>query len=168
MLIQTQIQVNPKDYEFVKKVYKDLRYKSLSEYMREAINAKVKQDRKRLREQKRIAAMEMIGKAPYENLFESIEGEDFESNVLEQLTRMFGPKASHPSNIYVVDWKKEAFTSTKRDAQPLREHPSYGFDAKHFDAKLIFSGTESAVDEGGYLDGAVHAAVDALKHLSSI
>ena len=30
MLIQTKIQVDPKDYEFVKKVYKDLRYKSLS------------------------------------------------------------------------------------------------------------------------------------------
>ena len=79
MLIQTKIQIDPKDYEFVKKVYKDLHYKSLSEYMREAINAKVNQDRKRLREQKRIAAMEMIGKAPYKNLFESIEGEDFEN-----------------------------------------------------------------------------------------
>ena len=79
MLIQTRIQIDPKDYEFVKKVYKDLRYKSLSEYMREAINAKVKQDRKRLREQKRIAAMQMIGEAPYENLFDSIEGEDFEN-----------------------------------------------------------------------------------------
>jgi len=79
MLIQTKIQVNPKDYEFIKKVYKNLRYKSLSEYMREAINIKVNQDRKRLREQKRITAMEMIGKAPYKNLFESIEGEDFES-----------------------------------------------------------------------------------------
>jgi hypothetical protein len=78
MLIQTKIQINPKDYKFVKKVYKDLRYKSLSEYMREAINAKVKQDRKRLREQKRIAAMQMIGKTPYKNLFDSIEGEDFE------------------------------------------------------------------------------------------
>jgi hypothetical protein len=79
MLIQTKIQLNPKDYEFVKKFYKDLRYKSLSEYMREAINAKVNQDRKRLREQKRIAAMEMIGKTQYKDLFESIEGEDFES-----------------------------------------------------------------------------------------
>ena len=79
MLIQTKIQLDPKDYEFVKKVYKDLRYKSLSEYVREAINTKVKQDRRRLREQKRIAAMEMIGKAPHENLFESIDGEDFES-----------------------------------------------------------------------------------------
>jgi len=79
MLIQTKIQIDPKDYEFVKKVYRELRYKSLSEYMREAINTKVKQDRKRFREHKRIVAMEMIGKAPYENLFEPIEGEDFES-----------------------------------------------------------------------------------------
>jgi len=79
MLIQTKIQINPKDYEFVKKVYKDLRYKSLSEYMRKAINAKVKQDRKKLREQKRIVAMQMIGKAQHENLFDSIEGEDFEN-----------------------------------------------------------------------------------------
>ena len=79
MLVQTKVQINPKDYEFVKKVYKDLRYKSLSEYMRKAINAKVKQDRKKLREQKRMAAMQMIGKVQYENLFDSIEGEDFEN-----------------------------------------------------------------------------------------
>lgn len=91
------------------------------------------------------------------------EGEDLESNILEQLTRMYGPKASQPSNIYIVDWKKEVFTSTKQDAQPLREHPTYGFDAKHFDTKLIFSGTESTAYEGGYLEGAVHAALDVLK-----
>ena len=78
MLIQTKVQINPKDYEFIKQVYKDLRFRSLSEYMREAINAKVEQDRKRLRELKRMKAMEMIGKAAYDNLFESIEGEEFE------------------------------------------------------------------------------------------
>ncbi len=78
MLIQTKVQINPKDYEFIKKVYKDLRFKSLSEYMREAINTKVEQDRKRLRELKRMKAIEMIGKAAYDNLFESIEGEEFE------------------------------------------------------------------------------------------
>ena len=78
MLIQTKIQINPKDYEFIKKFYKDLRFRSLSEYMREAINAKVEQDRKRLRELKRMKAIEMIGKAAYDNLFESIEGEEFE------------------------------------------------------------------------------------------
>jgi Arc/MetJ-type ribon-helix-helix transcriptional regulator len=78
MLIQTKVQIHPKDYEFIKKVYKDLRFRSLSEYMREAINAKVEQDRKRLRELKRMKAIEMIGKAAYDNLFESIEGEEFE------------------------------------------------------------------------------------------
>ena len=78
MLIQTKVQINPKDYEFIKKVYKDLHFRSLSEYMREAINAKVEQDRKRLRELKRMKAIEMIGKAAYDNLFESIEGDEFE------------------------------------------------------------------------------------------
>ncbi len=78
MLIPTKIQIDKKKYEFIKLVYKELHYKSLSEYMREAINTKVAEDRKRLRELKRVAAMEMIGRAPYDNVFESIEGEDFE------------------------------------------------------------------------------------------
>ena len=78
MLIQTKIQIDPKDYEFIKKTYKNLQYKSLSEYMRKAVNAKVQEDRKKLRELKRMAAMDMIGKAPYRNIFESIEGENFE------------------------------------------------------------------------------------------
>jgi len=79
MLIPTKIQIDKKDYEFIKQAYKDLHYKSLSEYIRKAVNTKVEEDRKRLRELKRLAAMEMIGKAPYGNLFESIEGEDFEN-----------------------------------------------------------------------------------------
>lgn len=79
MLIQTKVQIDPKDYEFIKKAYKDLSYRSLSEYMREAVNAKVRKDRKRLRELKRMAAMEVVGRAQYENLFKSIEGEDFEN-----------------------------------------------------------------------------------------
>jgi Arc/MetJ-type ribon-helix-helix transcriptional regulator len=79
MLIQTKIQIDKKQYEFIKQAYKQLRYKSLSEYMRKAVHTKVEEDRKRLRELKRKAAMEMIGRASYNNVFESIEGEDFES-----------------------------------------------------------------------------------------
>ena len=73
MLIPTKIQIDKKNYEFIKQVYKELHYKSLSEYMREAVNTKVEKDRKRLREQKRIVAIEMIGRAPHDNLFESID-----------------------------------------------------------------------------------------------
>ncbi len=79
MLIQSKVQINQKDYDFIKKVYKDFHYRSLSEYMREAIVQKVKEDQKVLREMKRKAAMKMIAKAGYENLFESIEGDDFET-----------------------------------------------------------------------------------------
>lgn len=78
MMIQTKFQIKQEDYEFIKKVYKDLHYKSLSQYIREAVKAKAKEDRKKLREIKRMKAMEIIGKTSYENLFESIEGKDFE------------------------------------------------------------------------------------------
>jgi len=79
MLVQSKVQISREDYEFMKKALKEFRYKSLSEYMREAISTKVREDRKRLRELKRMEAMEMIGRAQYEDLFKSIEGEDFES-----------------------------------------------------------------------------------------
>jgi len=79
MMTQTKIQVDQDDYKFIKRIYKQLNYRSLSEYVREAIRAKVKVDQKKIREMKRSAAMEMIGKSPYENLFESLEGEDFEN-----------------------------------------------------------------------------------------
>jgi len=78
MMIQTKFQIDQKDYKFIKKMYKDLHYRSLSEYIREAVSTKIKQDCKKLRELKRMEAMKMIGKTSYENLFESIEGEDFE------------------------------------------------------------------------------------------
>lgn len=79
MLVPTKIQIDKKNYEFIKQVYKELHYKSLSEYMRKAVHSKVEEDRKRLRELKRKAAMEMIGRATYDNIFESIEEEDFEN-----------------------------------------------------------------------------------------
>jgi len=79
MMIQAEVQIEPESYYFIKKVYKDLKYKSLCEYVHDAINIKVDKDRKKLRELSRIQAMELIGKASYDNFFESIEGEDFET-----------------------------------------------------------------------------------------
>lgn len=81
-----------------------------------------------------------------------------EEDVVKQLVRLYGRNASKPLKFYYVDWKKEQYTSTSMDAMPLREHPSYGFDIRHFNGKLLFSGTESAYAQGGYLDGAIHAA----------
>jgi len=77
MMTQAKIQVDRDDYEFIKRVHRQLNYRSFSEYVREAIKAKVTADQRRLRKMKRMEAMEMIGRAPYEDLFEPLEGEDF-------------------------------------------------------------------------------------------
>ncbi|MBI9082614.1 MAG: hypothetical protein JEZ11_03395 [Desulfobacterales bacterium] len=78
MLIQTKIQIDKTNYDFIKLAHKKLNYRSLSEYVREAVDAKVREDRRKYRELKREAAMDMIGHAPYDNLFDSIGGDDFE------------------------------------------------------------------------------------------
>jgi Arc/MetJ-type ribon-helix-helix transcriptional regulator len=78
MLVQTKVQIDKDSYDFIKKIHKELNYKSLSEYVRDAVSAKIREDRRRIREKRRASAMEMLGGAPAGNLFESIEGEDFE------------------------------------------------------------------------------------------
>ena len=40
MLVPTKIQIDKKNYEFIKQVHKKLHYKSLSEYIRVTVNAK--------------------------------------------------------------------------------------------------------------------------------
>jgi len=78
MLVQSKFQIEQKDYEFIKKAHRQLSYKSLSEYIREAINNKIKEDRKKIRDLKKLKAMEMINQENHDNVFETIEGEDFE------------------------------------------------------------------------------------------
>jgi len=95
----------------------------------------------------------------------NVKYDNLEENIIKQLTRLYGKKAVNPSKLYLVDWKKEVYTSTSLDASPLREHPSYGLTATYFDGKLIFSGTESAFREGGYLEGAITSAMYAAKSL---
>ncbi len=79
MLIPTKIQMDKKHYEFIKHARRELHYKSLSDYVRHAVKIKVEDDRKKLRALKRKTAMEMIGRAPHDNFFESMEGQDFEN-----------------------------------------------------------------------------------------
>jgi Arc/MetJ-type ribon-helix-helix transcriptional regulator len=78
-MVQTKLQIDSEDYEFIKETHKQLNYKSLSEYIRQAVREKIKTDQKRLRELKREEAMKMIGKGVYENLFDSLDGEEFEN-----------------------------------------------------------------------------------------
>ncbi len=91
--------------------------------------------------------------------------ENIKERIIGQLVRLYGEKASSPLQIYLVDWKKEVYTSSIDDAQPLSSHPKYGFELTHFDNNLIFAGTEGAVNEGGYLEGAVNKSALVCKRL---
>jgi len=76
-MIPNKIQIDEKDFEFIQKAYKLLSYKSLSHYLREAIQDKVRKDRKKLRAIQRLAVV--VGGGVHENRFESLEGEDFDN-----------------------------------------------------------------------------------------
>ncbi|MDC0737042.1 NAD(P)/FAD-dependent oxidoreductase [Cognatishimia sp. SS12] len=80
---------------------------------------------------------------------------------LAQFARLFGPQAAEPLALHIKDWAADAFTATPADAAPLGHHPAYGpapaLD-KPLAGKLFFSGSETAREFGGFLEGALEAA----------
>ena len=81
--------------------------------------------------------------------------------IVAQFARIYGEKAATPRNLFVKDWASDPFTSTPMDQQPVYSHPTYGRPAAFrdlWDGDLILSGTETASQFGGYLEGALEAA----------
>jgi len=81
--------------------------------------------------------------------------------VRAQFTRLFGPQAVEPLDVQIHDWAFDAFTSSELDRAPLYAHPTYGLPAVmrgYWDNRLYFSGTETAPQFGGFLEGALEAA----------
>ena len=84
--------------------------------------------------------------------------------ILAQLALIFGPAASRPAAFFYQDWAREPFTATEYDQPPMVEHPIYHPPAGRrsiWDDTLFFAGTETAQQQGGYLEGALSAAEDA-------
>lgn len=92
---------------------------------------------------------------------------DIKEKVKEQMQRLFGSKGELITNIYFIDWREEEFSSVQRDRIPLREHPQYGLSITHFNEKLFFIGTETAFDNGGYIEGALISAKSIVKKLKN-
>jgi len=94
--------------------------------------------------------------------------QDLEALILEQLVRLFGKAAAQPQAIQIMDWCDEAFTATAADEQIPAGHPQYGhawLQLDHWNDKLFFSGTETATEYGGYLEGALEASERVLNSL---
>ena len=88
--------------------------------------------------------------------------------ILDQLVRLFGKEAAKPEEIIIKDWFYEPLTATQADESPPTAHPHYGhtwLQLDHWNDKLYFSGTETASQFGGYLEGALESTERVVKCL---
>lgn len=76
-VVPQKVQLDESDLAFIEAAWVALNYKTKSDYLRAAIQEKIRTDRRRLRELRRQQAMEAYG-GNFEVVFEPIEGEDFE------------------------------------------------------------------------------------------
>ena len=81
--------------------------------------------------------------------------------IRDQLARIYGDPAAQPLAVFYQDWAHERFTATPYDQAPMVEHPVYQPPegrASIWEGALVFAGTETAEEQGGYLEGALGAA----------
>jgi monoamine oxidase len=91
---------------------------------------------------------------------------DFTKAALAQLARLFGPQAGTPGAVHVKDWSTDPATATPADRTPPRAHPAYR--PLPPSGRVIFAGSETAPEDGGFLEGALAAAETALAHLKTM
>ena len=89
-------------------------------------------------------------------------GFDIAKLAVDQLVRMYGAEAAHPTDVLVQDWAREESTASAGDvSEQLLQHPPYGTPpalAKLWDGRLLLTSSEMAPVFGGYLEGALEAA----------
>ncbi len=86
---------------------------------------------------------------------------------IAQLVRIFGEKAAAPLWHGVQDWAPEPETASALDQRPLHDHPRYAGTIAPADwaHRLWLAGTEHSPGFGGYLEGALESAEDAVRGL---
>ncbi|CAN5384530.1 FAD-dependent oxidoreductase [soil metagenome] len=87
--------------------------------------------------------------------------------VAKQLTRLFGSPAAHPIALLYKDWATDPETAVEDDLQPTNADPAYGppSNAPIWNGRLVFAGTETAPEHGGYLEGALLSAESAVSQI---
>ena len=103
-----------------------------------------------------------------EALHPDLSDAEVRQQALDQLTRLYGPEAATPKAVLIKRWGQAALTATARDHTPLREHPTYrplGLSGTDWAGRLFLSGSETAAQDGGFLEGALEAADHTLAEL---
>ena len=79
------------------------------------------------------------------------------TRVIEQLEKLYGPKANELLAFHYVDWSEDAYTATANDLMPLTVFPTYGPITLGDRIRLI--GSETDAQFGGHIEGALRSAV---------
>ncbi|MCL1629947.1 FAD-dependent oxidoreductase [Roseibaca sp. V10] len=91
---------------------------------------------------------------------------DFRDAAVAQLARLFGPDAGNPTDVIFKDWSADHATATPADRTPPASHPRYRAIPRT--ERVIFAGSETASEDGGFLEGALAAAEAACMNLDSV
>ena len=89
---------------------------------------------------------------------------------LDQLSTMFGPAMAGPLNLTIKDWAMVPEIATSKDHVPVRNHPHYGLppDLRNlWDGTLHLTSTEVGHHYGGFLEGALEAAEETARTLTT-
>ena len=90
---------------------------------------------------------------------------------LHQLQLLYGPEAGQPAAVFYQDWATEQFTATEYDQRAAHEHPLYQPPAGQshiWDGSVVFLGSETSQELGGYLEGALASAERAVGAPSAV
>ena len=90
-----------------------------------------------------------------------IDASGLRNACVQQLVRLFGPQAGEPVDLILKDWAQDVLTAAPLDRAPLAHHPAYGLPkalSALCDGRLVLASTETALQFGGYLEGALEAA----------
>ncbi len=82
-------------------------------------------------------------------------------DIFSQLAAIYGTQAGKPLTFFYQDWAQEQYTATEFDQPPMHEHPVYQPPAGKisiWDNTILFAGSETADQQGGYLEGALNSA----------
>ncbi len=93
----------------------------------------------------------------------------FRQKVVAQLVDLFGAAASHPLGLHTKAWAADPATSVPADRQALGGHPTYQaiqINDPDWRSKILLSGSETAPEHGGFLEGALEAAERTLNELT--
>ena len=91
-----------------------------------------------------------------------------ESEIIDQLVRLFGPDAGSPTDLVLADWRAERFTSPD-EVERITDYSTFGhhvYQQPTMNGRLHWTSTETAPVAAGHIEGALAGAERAVTHIT--